>query len=558
MALNKVFTGNMFDKDGVAISDILVKGFHQVTGIWSTVYDTGVETQYNVNLGDGGWLTQDGAANSGDKILLVFETKEVDPLNRQFAMYEFDMTSADTYVQDIQLMDVQVPNVDGLWDISSSVDGNTTFDNQGVDCHIGRVNDLITATANYNDNYTWVYAGVTLKHVPTYIGEDIFTDRVGVATTDFDWTEDDTFVTGNTHTYTLISDQTASKLYAVEGRATNLKGLITTGFLYIQIRYNTPIPDIDWSPVSPSVLDTFVLTGLNQDVDSRITNIEYNFDSVLVANNTTLGYSWQQNLGTTYIQTRVVESNITWNDGFTSLDIPHSENITMTNLAPSFTLIQTVQGDPTNNDVIYTATNLTDPDGDDADLELKWVIEYKTPFDNTYKVVYESGYPTTPNLDPKEWIFSISGDYRITATAKDGSGLEYSESVVSIFDYSAACDGTGKIKLNNNVWQLIAIPVANKTVNEYFLNKVEAILKTYDTNLTSADAIETCNAYPGQLNKFLSFVPGFTSAASEHNFSHVINDGININEVTAFWVKMKDYQTLTNGDNIVVSWDQQD
>ena len=481
MALNITFQGNMFDKDGIALTEVIAKGFHKESNSWTTVdYDFGVESQYNMNLGDSQWLGQDGTVNSGDTVLLVLETKELDPLDRQFVMYEIVLTTDSTYIQDVQLRDCQSPVITGLWSLSSGIDGTDTFANvadSNIITSIGRINDLVTTITNFNDDSSWVYETATLYQVESWLGEDIFSDRLSIDLIEFDWTENDAFVTTDTHTYTLIS-QSAFESTQVEVKATNQKGLSVTNILKIQIRYNTPVADMTWDPLEPSVLDNFSVTAANADIDSRVVSISYKFDTVEIANNAVLDYTWSQDLGTVYQPQHTTSGDITWNDGFSELTIVHQETLDMTNNPPSFTLVQEIVGIEADNDVRFIPTDLTDPDGDDAELELKWLIEYQTPFDNTYKVVHNPGYPATPNLTLKEWIFEISGDYRITATAKDAFGLETAvESLVS-FETGTSCSGSGSIRLNNNNWQLISLPVPGKNVNDYFLNKVEAILQT--------------------------------------------------------------------------------
>ena len=560
MALTKQFSGNLYDKDGNALSDVLLKGYHKETNTWSTFYDTGVETQYNANLGDDQWLTQTGIANDNDTILLYFETKETDPLDRQFCLYEFTLTSESTYVQDVQLKPVQAPVIANRWDLSSPTDGTTQFENPNVAgeyLYIGRINESISTIADPTDEYTWNFGGVDLKQVITLYNQDIFSDRLGISSINFDWTEDGTYVADTSHIYTGVSPSDPG-YNAVTIQVTNTKGLITTDTLKIQLRYNSPIPDITWDPINPSIRDTFILTGNITDVDGTITAISYKFDGNEVTNTTDINYSWQQSLGSLYQPTHNTNTDITWFDGFNSLDIIHQEIINMTNLVPEFDLLVEVVGDPANNQDRFTISNLLDPDGDTTLVEIKWVIEFKTPFDNIYKVVIDNGYPADIDQDPKEWIFEIGGDYRITAYAKDSNGGESSRSVDITFNENAQCTGAGSIKLNNNNWQLIAIPTDGKTVGDYFIPKVEAAIQAYDSTKTAADVIEVCSAYPGHINKFLSYIPGFTLNTSEHNFSLVIADGVDIKEVTGFWVKVKNYYTITGNEDITIAWDQKD
>jgi len=559
MALTKQFSGNLFDYNGVALVNVLCTGYHKETNTWSTVYDTTAISQYNMNLGDASWLSQTGVANAGDTILLKFETKEVDPLLRQFALYEFQLTAADTYIQDIQLDICQAPNVVGLWGLSSAVDGTNTFVDagSGLTLSVGRINDLITATSNFNDDYTWTYAGVTLKHVEALYGQDIFSDRLSVDSIKYDFTASAVFAVANTHQYTVISPAVPGYT-AIDVEVINQKGQIVIDTLHVQIRYNTPVANIGWSPLTPSVNDALTFTGANIDVDSTVTNIDYKFDNVIVVANTNLAYTWIQSLGTIYQTSHVVNSDITWHDGFNPQTIVHQETLFMVNLAPTFTLVPTVVGAVAGNDIKFTPTNIIDPDGDNALVEVKWKIEFKTPFDNIYKVVSDAGYPATLDQTFKEYIFTIAGDYRVTCTIKDSYGLETSQASVHNFNSSTTCTGSGSIRLNNNNWQLIAIPVDAKTIGDYFIPKVDALIKAYDNTKSASDVIEVCSAYPGHINKFLSYIPGFTLSTSEHNFSLIIADGVSIKEVTGFWVKVKNYYAITANTDLLVAWDQRD
>jgi len=111
--------------------------------------------------------------------------------------------------------------------------------------------------------------------------------------------------------------------------------------------------------------------------------------------------------------------------------------------------------------------------------------------------------------------------------------------------YSALCSSNGQITLERGNWQLVAIPIEGDVATE-FVTKLSNSLGVSDTDL-----IEVCSAYPGHVNKFLSYIPGFTSLTSEHNFQLTYKDGTSA-EVTAFWVKCKKWTHTM--DNIVFSW----
>lgn len=107
--------------------------------------------------------------------------------------------------------------------------------------------------------------------------------------------------------------------------------------------------------------------------------------------------------------------------------------------------------------------------------------------------------------------------------------------------------GSGSILLNPNVWQLIAIPIQSEKVYEYFVKQLED-----KTGESEENIIEVCNCYFGQEDKFRSYVPSVTNRLSSNNFPLSITDGIH-SEITAFWVKMRDYTTFYNQD-LIFEW----
>ena len=109
--------------------------------------------------------------------------------------------------------------------------------------------------------------------------------------------------------------------------------------------------------------------------------------------------------------------------------------------------------------------------------------------------------------------------------------------------------GSGSVKLERGVWQSIAIPVKQK-VYEYFLVR---LAEKYNVN--PEDMVEVVNTYRGELNKWLSFVPGVTSPASEHNF-WLIHDDAGHDEVSGVQVKMKPCDFLD--EDPIFDWDSAD
>jgi len=103
----------------------------------------------------------------------------------------------------------------------------------------------------------------------------------------------------------------------------------------------------------------------------------------------------------------------------------------------------------------------------------------------------------------------------------------------------------GEILLQRGRWQLIAIPEAGK-VKDIFLDRLAK-----QEGVEASSMIDFVSAYPGSVNKYLTYVPGFTSTTSEHNFDLMLVDAGH-KEITGFWVKCKEWSHTTS--DIVFSW----
>jgi len=112
--------------------------------------------------------------------------------------------------------------------------------------------------------------------------------------------------------------------------------------------------------------------------------------------------------------------------------------------------------------------------------------------------------------------------------------------------YFSKCNyADGNILLQRGKWQLIALPIDGK-VGENFVDKLAT-----QEGVGASELIEVCSAYPGHINKFLSYIPGFTLDSSEHNFNLYYTDG-DSKEITAFWLKCKNWNHTAN--DILFSW----
>ena len=146
------------------------------------------------------------------------------------------------------------------------------------------------------------------------------------------------------------------------------------------------------------------------------------------------------------------------------------------------------------------------------------------------------------------------GFYAYTITSQVPSIIEVDGKHYPVkFPYTNASGSTisGTIKLQNNVWQLIAVPRSSDKVKEYFVDRLALKYSTSADNL-----IEICTAYFGDENKFRSYIPGVTNPTTTNNFPLIYGDGLH-SEVTGFWVKTKDMTGhVPDIDNVVFDWSQ--
>ena len=104
------------------------------------------------------------------------------------------------------------------------------------------------------------------------------------------------------------------------------------------------------------------------------------------------------------------------------------------------------------------------------------------------------------------------------------------------------------LKLQSNVWQLVAIPVKDAKVYEDVLLKLQN-----QTGVAIEELVTLCTTYYGDENKYRAFAVGVTNPLSDNNFPLTYNDG-GTGEVTAFWIRTKDFTAVGLPDTIVLEW----
>jgi len=426
MALNKTFTCNtIVDENNIPI-DCNYQGLHVRSGIWNSVR-TSSFNQYNINLGDADWLTQSGEALIGDKVILVFWQSGTDRtgIKTRLSAVEFTITSANTYINDIQLIPKTAPTCSWTFDSSTKA-----------------INNLIGTIESPYDYYSWTFNNIIHYHYRTLYSTLIF-DSIDVLTSTFDWNDNLGFVTTKTKTYTQIGD------YNVSQRVTNAYNLSSICTNPLRIFYNKPIPGLSFIYTSPLHTTENITVNANIiDTDSRITNINhkllvrdrnnYNLiQDILINSNNLINYSYIRTIE--LLQRHFFTQEIYWNDGFTNNLFSYSSEVPIENWCPVVSISKQDKND-LRKLFIHSSS-----DKDGTIVNYNWKIYFIAPFSTgSYALVHE--YNTTL---PDNWEvqFTVGGSYKVELSVTDDFGCTISDNI--IFDIIAPCPTSITSNINN-------------------------------------------------------------------------------------------------------------
>lgn len=338
MALNVTFDGFCSLDDGTMSNlNVQYQAYFRKVGAgsspskWNNVRTVENTGYWNINLGDGDWLTQDGNVAAGDKVVIVF-WKGGDRMGTdcsvldEWGAFEIVLTGASTYTNPTQVKKNILPTLD--WSFPANGLAGVTY----------------TSTNDSDDVHTWIWSGTTMAHwyvryVPIY-----FVNYVRL--THYDW-DDGTFSNN------LPLSATASHSWSVAGDYTiqivieDHCGGTVTGTQNIRIKYPPPVPNIDCNEdngsnhvVTPDTIVTFDYNGTNPY--SRITSIDWTIaddtntvstghgvaDIVPHTNGT--GTSWYGHTASPGAFTDSGVHNVAivvhWNDGFDDQTVTYNEN----------------------------------------------------------------------------------------------------------------------------------------------------------------------------------------------------------------------------------------
>lgn len=381
MALNVTFVADIVDENENLI-DCSYKGFAYPQNIWSGEQTTEFN-QANINLGSGDWLTQTGAVSIGDIVVLKFYTSNYE----RFSCIKVVLDGREVYnLGVIQLIPSQPPTCD------------FTIND------VRTINNEIIATSNATDLYQWNYLGLTHYHKDFWYGTDIFSNVVGIASVEYSWFG--MYQNLDRYTYTSIGD------YTIWHKPTNKSRLFVECKIDVRIKYNSPICGFTQTPIYPLLNEDVTIASNLQDPDNRITQIVHSFDGSTLDTNLDFNYSYIKQLPV--FKNYLASQAISWNDGFENLIHTCNKNVSMQPQPPITELIC----NKLSNTQMELIHNSQDVDG--TIEKLKWQIYLKSPFDDTFFLVYEEIDLTLANQ-----IFEVnqSGLYRIVLTVTDSQNL---------------------------------------------------------------------------------------------------------------------------------------
>lgn len=268
--LNVTFAGDIFDSAGSQyISDeVAYQAFYYSSGLtkWNDIHFSELG-KYNINLGDGDFLTQSGNYSPGDKVVICFWTDNTKTRSdmdlTEWSFVEIELSSLNVYLNTAQTKPIQNP-----------ICNFTTFGNIILD-NVDTTNDQI-----------WMFSGVEQYQEHIRYGEvmfDIMSFPPDCVTIDWGDTNIDVedLEDEYPHEYDLAGD------YHIAVTVQNRGGLICTSEMDVQATFNI-VPGLTWpmpvwrnneitftpnitgdigeiTDVSYAVNGTYLYTGLNYD-----------------------------------------------------------------------------------------------------------------------------------------------------------------------------------------------------------------------------------------------------------------------------------------------------
>lgn len=341
MALNITFDGFCYLEDNsLSNSNVYYQGLFYPNGTasssttWNNVRIVENTGYYNINLGDGDWLTQEGTALSNAKVVIVFwkgsstNRNDVCANMEQWGAFEITLDGSSTYTNPTQVKSNICPNL--VWSLTDN----------------GLVGVSYTATNNSYDVHNWDFMGTTMYHWRTRYGQNINIIN-NVDNTDYDWDDgnqdlDLSGAANASHSWLSAGD------YDVQIVIEDDCGCTVTGTDTIRIKNNAPIPNIIMIPSDPDPNEVVSFQYTGTDPDDKIVWIDWTINDAGIYGNTPTtasgnrddivphsagqGTDWCGQSATSGAFTNpgdhLVSINVYWFDGFTTQVLNYSETFT--------------------------------------------------------------------------------------------------------------------------------------------------------------------------------------------------------------------------------------
>jgi hypothetical protein len=487
MSLNIVIDGFVYDGLGsICNGTVAYQAYFYKSNTGSSsskwnnkrIVESGLSAGYfNCNLGDADFLTQDGNASSGDRVVIVFwNPATADRLDActylsEWSCFQIVLDGSSTYSNNVQVKSNICPDLS--WSLPTT----------------GLVDAIVPITNNSEDEHYWVFSGNTMYHVDTSLGAALMTIN-NIDNTDYDYDDGDqdnnlSGAASTTHSWSVAGD------YDVQIVIEDSCGCTVTGTDQIRIYNNPPVPDIIMTPADPDPNEVVNFQYNGTDVDNTITNIAWSIeDSGSYGNTSTVstingrddvvphsegqGTDWYGEIANSGAFTNpgnhTVNIVISWWDGFDTQTMNYNEVFTQDRFTgPTVDFIQDPAEAEKDSPVIFENTSTstdrvglglpdhyeyswTWTDYTTVELEEDKPFSYeltKTPITAACKVKlcaeWSDGWDTQETCVEKDVVFktivTVSEEdcyynLNIIGTSDDGSVSGYSWTVYSGIDNS--------------------------------------------------------------------------------------------------------------------------
>jgi hypothetical protein len=246
MALNISFIGNIYNKDGNIYTGNDVRYqlyFHKINSlssnsIWSSTR-LSEYGQYNINLGDGDILTQDGVQHNGDNVIIAFWTPntsiKTDNNLIEWGFIDITLDGSSYYNYDVKLQGPLTPECN--FSISGSINVNE---------------NVVLTDVSSNNLQEWEFGTITIYQEPTKYGQPIFysmntlpSDSIDISWGDGTFSNNQTPATTYNHEYTIPND------YTITVTVNNISELTDIDMFMWSIYYADPVINFNANTFSP-------------------------------------------------------------------------------------------------------------------------------------------------------------------------------------------------------------------------------------------------------------------------------------------------------------------